>query len=447
MPSNPGTPRSRSSSRPKRSTTNLRDLRLAPLSSAFAENNAPRERLTSTSPHGRHDEALDAQFARQHPSYLQGKSAPTTPGILSRSSNRRLGLSRRGSLHDETEEYFEREDDAEHDRTEIASVQKGKGEAALMAQLEHLQSQQSHSARGYTSSTRTPGARTPGTRTPGPRPLSSHMRSKTATSDSFQSNDKSDSWLLRTGATTSALLQESKGQSWFVSHNKPTARSARESEDEDEDDQYEEMAALSASTAKLQLAGDGDGASPISARASQWGSRYGSRSASRRSSFHDSAALQRPRRRSDGMLAGHNPPLRPLTADPSSGFKNGPRQAEQDEKDQREMDRLTAARSFGLGNLVDSVMNFGLFRSDEGGETSDEECSSNAYGSAAGHDESQEQARERMAAEAKRRREEKERLLSQPPPAPIGRGSDQSQQPSGWQDLAWLLSVASKIVF
>lgn len=244
----------------------------------------------------------------------------------------------------------------------------------------------------------------------------------------------SDDWLTHTGAMASALVQEGKGQTWLVNRATSTAP-VPESETDEDDDQYEEMAALSASTAKLQLASF-DGGSPVSTRVSRWGSRYGSRSASRRTSRIASPVGTRTPRRADAPGYFDDYQLELTVERP--GFLS-PDERRDDFQEQMEIEKLGESNSFGLGNFVDRIMNFNLFKGEEGQETTDDET--------ANADETPEDAERRREAEMKRRREEKEKLVSQPPPAPLGGANEAPGDGGGWKDAAWLLSVASKAMF
>lgn len=236
-----------------------------------------------------------------------------------------------------------------------------------------------------------------------------------------------DDWLTRTGAATNALLQESKGQSWLASRESSTSLAGQQSDDDD-DDNYEEMAALSASTTRLQFADDEF--SPASTRVSRWGSRYGSRSASRMNSRRGSVTALRTPQPGQDVVAGYfdeEPPSLPAEPD----FVDV--DEEDDGADEREVGRLTQERSFGLGGLVDRLMGFNLFDVEERGETSEEE--------EPGEDE--EGADENAA---KRRKDAKAKVSIQAPTASSA-DADPQPQAQGWQDAAWLLSVASKAMF
>ncbi|KAI7710879.1 hypothetical protein KC353_g9368, partial [Hortaea werneckii] len=216
----------RSSSRPKRSTTNLANLRLAPLSTKFTDDQ-PTNYTTSNSPCEEHN---DFTFARNHSSYLQGRSAPSTPGILSRSSSRKHlggGLSRRGSLYeDETPPYQyagAAQNPTDQLRTDVGSGQipKAKSDAALL-------NQQRLSGYGVPLRGKQYRRSRTGTSTPTGRRISNG----TAEND----EDDNDDWLTRTRASTHALLQEAKGQSWLATRDSSTSLAHLDSDADDIDD-------------------------------------------------------------------------------------------------------------------------------------------------------------------------------------------------------------------
>ncbi|CZT20962.1 uncharacterized protein RCC_06823 [Ramularia collo-cygni] len=407
------TPRSRS--RSKRSTTNLGDLRLAPLSAKFADdsNTTPPAVKTPTADHA------DATFSRQHPSYLQGKSAPTTPGILSRSSSRKHlvggGLSRKNSLYndddDNNDEYDEEVTYAYTGTRDPRKLRRGSADTARAIPKSNSEAtllpNKPHSpTRRYKYPVRRPrtGASTP------------------AAVD--------ESWLSHAGATASALVQEGKGQSWLASRE-VVARPTTESEEEEDDDQYEEMAALSASTAQLHFA-PFDGGSPVSTRVSRWGSRYGSRNASRRTSRRASpSAGTRTPRPGDGMgyFDGHEVEMMGRMG-----------KGEESSESEIEIEQLGEG-SFGLGPLVDRLMGFNPFRGDDGVESTDDE------GYMGKENEGRDEALRQRSVELKRRRDEKAKLAAHPPPAPMGQGGNGEGEVGGWSDAAWLLSVATKAMF
>ncbi|KAK4908691.1 hypothetical protein LTR49_022431 [Elasticomyces elasticus] len=391
----------RSSSRSKRSTTNLAGLRLAPLSTKFAE---PAEEEIARK--ASNDEAPRVTFATQHSSYIQGRSAPSTPGILSRSSSRRNlsgGLSRRGSLYDDAVEY----------QYGAVRLHSGDGERAAMG------SGQIPKARSEaTLATRKAGSLAL-------RKKQYHGRSKTGTNTPRGVHYADDEdWLARTRAATHDIVQEAKGQSWLASRNSSTTLTHLESDDDAIDDGYEEMAALSASQRR-----GGGMLSPTAARVKSpmWGSRYGSRSGSRRTSRR-------------GSVTGFRTPLAvPAGLDMTSYFAEAvespvePEYFHAEEDGEGDVARLSDQQSYGMGGIVDRLMQFRLFSVAEKEEmTTDEEDPGNETGN---------ESDVRRAEGAKTRRNERVKVAYR---APV---PDEAQGEGGWQDAAWLLSVASKAIF
>ncbi|KAK5133953.1 hypothetical protein LTR08_007073 [Meristemomyces frigidus] len=413
-----GTTTPRSSSRSKRSSTNLSDLRLAPLSTKFAEPAPHHARAAQNA----YDQPAEKSFSRQHSSYLQGKSAPTTPGILSRSSSRRHvggGLSRRGSLYEE-------ENDVSYQYAAIASDQSSQVRAD--AGSRHIPKAKSEAALYVQRRLSGQGV---------PLQKKQNVRSKTGTSTPMprhRPRDPDEDWLTRTRASTNALLQEARGQSWFASRDSATSLAYLNSDDSD-DEGYEEMAAISASNARSRVDDDIPSPSATRVRNPAWGSRYGSRASSRRTSRRGSmTALRTPRVGPNGSTAGyfdeepHALPTEPDFVDPE--IEEG--------ADESEVARLTGAQSFGLGGIVDRLMGFNFFTVEELEDTTDGEADPGA--------EVRSEVRERLTAEAKWKWK-REQKLQMSPSAPSGRDSKGEQEEGGWQDAAWLLSVASKAMF
>ncbi|PBP19396.1 hypothetical protein BUE80_DR009890, partial [Diplocarpon rosae] len=149
-----------------RSHTNLSHLTLAPLTSRLPLSDADALPLSSSS-------------------YIEGRSAPTTPSILSRSSSR-VSLKKPMSI----------------------ALPKSKSSTHLLA------------ARKQPRGATTPG----GTRLKNELNLSA-----------YSEKDRSDSdWLLRAGAAISSSTRESKGQSWLVSRASSTSLTGQRDEDEEE---------------------------------------------------------------------------------------------------------------------------------------------------------------------------------------------------------------------
>jgi hypothetical protein len=110
--------------------------------------------------------------------------------------------------------------------------------------------------------------------------------------------------------------------------------------------------------------------------------------------------------------------------------------------DDEEVSRLARQKGLGLGGIVDRLVGFSLFNVDEDGEESEEDYA----------DETVEEAAKRKQAQLMRRREQLEKAASSSANA-TGRTGPESIRPpvqgddGGWQDAAWLLSVASKVLY
>lgn len=403
---------SRSSSRWKRSTTNLANLRLAPLSARFTDDTPSSGSL----------DGQEHAFTKLTASH---RSAPTSPRILSRSSSRRYlgGLSRRSSLYEDDDTDTRKhgygygggvkdETRVAAPRLEIATgqVPKAKSEAALGVPTHQqrlsgsgVQVKRKHNA--YYS----PGNRASGTTTPRVR--------------------IEDDWLTRTGLAANSILQEQKGQSFITSRNSQTTLGldTQDLTDDDDDEGYEEMAAMSARTTRSGFADDE--LSPISTRASRWGSRYGSRRTSRRGSMV-------------GFTSGSRTPLASTQPQHSDGRNNYfdpttlalPLEADFVDDDDSSVDENSFSTSTftSLGGLVDRLIGFNLFNVDEGRETSTES-------EAEEPSETVDEARKRIGAEQKRRRVEKARLQDAQQRRFGGGGEGDG---AGWEDARWLFGRA-----
>jgi len=120
----------------------------------------------------------------------------------------------------------------------------------------------------------------------------------------------------------------------------------------------------------------------------------------------------------------------------------------EEEGEDEEVRRLARQRGFGLGGLVDRLVGWTLFNVDEDREESERED---------GRGEEPESAAARRRAEVRRRRELLERTASSSALAAArrdGAATEEKAMPAtveegeqgGWQDAAWLLSVASKVI-
>ncbi|KAK6438025.1 hypothetical protein LTR95_005774 [Oleoguttula sp. CCFEE 5521] len=381
-------PRQPRSNSKHRSSTNLSNLRFAPLSARFADT-APKKTSAPRSPY---EEAADFTFARHDASYIGGKSAPTTPGVLSRSSSRKHmagGLSRRGSLYDDQGEEVAGGDES---LTVGGGMVKAKSEATL-ATGERL------AGYGVPLRKRQAGqqrSRTNGTTTPRVRSRVLH----------------DEDWLSRATTATNALLQESKGQTWIATRDSSASLHVASSEDDDADEGYEEMAASTIPQSRPRTAASA-AATP---RPQTWGSRFGSRPASRRTSRRGSVSrTPGPTSIEPSNTYFDHPALNEVSS-PTSSRSASP------EVNEAELEALTQTQTNGFGGLVVRVMGFSIF-----GTAESEESGADT-----------ELDRQRNGDEAVPRRR------AQLPPPPARQNTAQGEQVGLWEDAAWLLSVAGR---
>lgn len=372
-----------------RSSTNVGHLSLAPLTSRLPLNDFD-ELPTSLEPRAAHDHRI---------SYLEGKSAPTTPGILSRSSSR---VSLRKQTRDE-------------------------GLAKSRSSANIANSRQQTLKSGLT----TPGGRFK-------RPMGKDDLSLT----SLTAADSNDSdWLLRASALISTGTKESKGQAWLVSRASSTSLTGQGDEDEDEEEKSLARERESRRGSNGGAFGDADDEfSPITTRMSFGGgasrptSRYGSRPTSR---VHS-------RRGSRINLASplvHTAKEKQGYFDREEDFLAEPDFVDVDEdvdyETQAAQDEVTVRRlaktGSGLGIWVEKLMGWSLFAVEEDGEDSDVETNGDKTdGSAEGIRRSRSELRykEDVAGDV---------IVDEKLPPP-------GDEEGGWQDAAWLLSVATKVL-
>lgn len=203
--------------RSRRSHTNLSNLRLAPLSTDFSFP-PPDDPSPSTSPTNL---AVPPSYQTHHVSYIQGRSAPSTPGILARSSSRSrqdARLSRQLSLYSTADDEYYSNNNNDHGINPIyAGVRVNKDGVALSA------------LRGEPGMAIIPKSKSDAAllahqrRAPNIPALGYHQRSFTSAGTSGSNvgkkRSKDDDWLTRAGLTTSSLLRESKGHSSWLTHS------------------------------------------------------------------------------------------------------------------------------------------------------------------------------------------------------------------------------------
>ncbi|KAH8821189.1 hypothetical protein F5884DRAFT_766902 [Xylogone sp. PMI_703] len=356
-----------------RSSTNLNHLSLAPLTSRFPI-----------------DESEDAPYPVYQPSYLEGRSAPTTPSVLSKSLSRvSLGT------------------------TPGSTLSKSKSSTHLVVR---------RTRHGL-----------PRSMPPGSKPRRGVARDE----GTLSSKDRNDSdWLLRAGALMSNSARESKGQSWLVSRASSTSLTAQRDEDEEafERELARERVINSRRGSNAGAFDADDEFSPVTTRrslsfgpGSHPASRYGSRAQSRRGSRGRSMTPHVVER--EGYF-DHLPETEEFVAEPDfvdveeEGYDYGDAAKE----DEAMVKKLTKAGSLGLGGWVEKMLGWNLFAVDEDAEESDMES-----------DEDEEEA-EHSESHNKDDKDDAVPLPQDKLPPP------DAEDAGGWQDAAWLLSVASKVL-
>jgi len=370
------------SRRHDRSSTNLNHLSLAP--------------LTSKLPISDHEESS------YHTSYIEGRSAPTTPSILSRSSSR---VSARKPIN--------------------LSLPKSKSSTQLMPRPQ---------AR---SGTTTPGHMTPGR---------SKLRHGIIKDDlSISTKDRNDSdWLLRAGALMSSSARESKGQSWLVSRASSTSLTAQRDEEEEDLEREREQASRRASRRGSITGGafDADDEfSPITTRRSlSFGpatggnsrpmSHFGSRANSRRGSR---PMIHAPMGEETKGYFDQDFTIEGLPAEPDfvDVEEEGYEDADQAKKDEAMVRKLARASSLGLGGWVEKMLGWSLFAVEEDGDETEFETV----------DEKAEDSELSSRTPSRRNFDGTAELPPEARMPPLN-----PNEAGAWNDAAWLLSVASKVL-
>ncbi|KAF2834000.1 hypothetical protein CC86DRAFT_365743 [Ophiobolus disseminans] len=423
---------SRASSRSRRSYPNLHSLSLAPLSAKY-----PLDASAPPSP----DEPA-AQTPRT--SYMAQKSAPATPGILSLSQSRSNSRTRSSRHRSKPiyayDAYFVNPENPVRDAGDIP---KAKSTNTLHPGVsfadEPLGSEKRHHVRKGTA----------------PLPLRMPLvRHHTSEAD--------DEWWYRAGLAIAGETRDSKGQGWLVRRESSTSLVKDNDDDGSTHHDPKHMALMSGEHINLDT--DFPTFSPRMSRA---GSRYQSRVGSRVPSARQSRRASRVGSRADllmtpGASARHSLDLPSL----DSHFMEPDFVDEHDDEssgDEEEVARLARERGFGLGSWMDRLIGWTLFDVDEDGEASDEEddededVSDRAF---LPENMTREELRLRREVEAKRRKLERESIIAasalkakeeksieQEGSRPSTSDSLPPEEEGGWQDAAWLLSVASKALF
>lgn len=365
------------SRRKNRSTTALNRLSLAP--------------LTSKLPLDDHDDYTAEPLSappRGNTSYLEAKSTPTTPRLLSRSPGRSHSHTRGGAS------------------TPTRRLPKSKSAVHLPV------------SNGRNS-----------------LPDTLPSRGKRRRDDFALTSDRADTdWLLRASAVISSETRESKGQSWLVSRASSTSLAGGRDEEEEA---FERELARERELASRQASRRGSVAPPEDDAgyfASPSTSRFGSRSHSRVGSRTQVMSPQE-YRAADGYFAQQHQE-ESLVAGPD--FVNLDERLEAIEQDTSQEDeahvrRLVKRGSTGVGTWFDSVLGWGLFSVEENEEEDDSDC--DEEGTECGAEDPIQERRKSSVRQFDGAATASEERMP-PPKADEG----------GWQDAAWLLSVASKVL-
>jgi hypothetical protein len=416
----------RATSRSRRSYPNLHNLSLAPLSAKY-----PLDGSAPPSPD-------EPSTLTPRTSYIAQKSAPTTPGILSLSQSRSNSRNRSGRHRAKPiyayDGYFV---NADHSVRDIGEIPKAKSTSTLHPGVSFADEPTGEVKRHHVRKGTAP--------LPLRMPLVRHHTS-----------EANDEWWHRAGLAIAGETRDSKGQGWLVRRESST--SLVQQDDDPEVRDTKPMTLLSGEHLNI------DDFPTFSPRGSRAGSRYQSRVGSRVPSARQSRRGSRVGSRADlAMTAGMSPLLRRNSFDLDDRFMEPDFVEAHDESDgdEEEVARLARERGFGLGGWMDRLIGWTLFSVDEDGEVSseDEEAEDDANSHFLPQNMTKEELRLRREVEARRRKLEREAIVSasalkarekdgedesRPSTADVQRASEDA---GGWQDAAWLLSVASKALF
>lgn len=367
--------------RHNRSATNLSHLTLAPLTSRLPISDVDEFPLPDS----------------HHVSYIEGRSAATTPSILSRSSSR-VTLKKPSHIN----------------------IPKSKSSTHL----------------GVGKSPRHAPT------TPGGTRLRHTVTREELTISSWDGNDSD--WLLRASASITTSTRESKGQAWLVSRASSTSLGGQRDEDEEEYEQNlareRELSRKGSRRGSFTTADADDESSPLTARRSlSFGpstglrsrpqSRYGSRNQSRRGSraqFFTPLEAER-----DGYFDQQDVDQAELIAEPDfvEDEEDVLEQEQIMKEDEEVVRKLAKANSNGVGGWVERMLGWSLFSVDEDGEDGETDAEAQEKSEAS-------EAVSKRGGDIETLRDAD--IASMPPP--------KDEDTNGWQDAAWLLSVASKVL-
>jgi Protein of unknown function (DUF3984) len=357
----------------------LQHLSLAPLSSRFPIDDD-----------GYDEDIQDANTLAS--SYIQGKSAPTTPSILSRSHSRQR-KGKKLSIHEST--YTPNLDMANQ-------MINSKSTGALLAQ-----GQRHHSRR------------------------STGNHSPVAVRHAKNPSQPDDEWMHRAGLAIASEMRQSKGQAWIVSRDSSTSLVDQSALEHSYTHDHLFAARSGQHFGEIE---DGLVTPKFSRNPSRAPSAKTSRRGSRAGSKMDFMTPMDAHTPSQWAADGYFDDLEGTEPDFVDVEDEGA-------EDEEEVSRLAKQKGSGLGGIVDRLVGFSLFNVDEDAETEEDNE----------HEETAEQVARRKQLEKKRRKAQLERAASYSAVATSRVEIVQPPQPrgeeGGWQDAAWLLSVATKVLY
>ncbi|RDA92572.1 hypothetical protein CP533_0900 [Ophiocordyceps camponoti-saundersi (nom. inval.)] len=325
-------------------------------------------------------------YNRRSSSYLQGKSAPTTPRLLSRPTTPSAARSR-----------------SHHRRRPSAPT-----------------------------TTNRPAS---GTATPRRRGL----RGDDGGSLGIGLRDGADGdWLLRTGALITSEAREFKGQSWLVSRQSSTSLAGMR-DDENDDDAREEREAREREMMASRR-GSRRGSSEVDPSTPE-GSRFNSRYTSRRQSIAENRSfVATPLHQPDGAYFD----------DVGPDFVNLDARLEELELDTADEDeaavrRLVRNGHAGKGSWISNVIGWSLFSVNEDEDDEDEDDDEDDGDDDA--DESIASDEKQSPCSVSPSGRWPSRHNSDTVGGPLERMPLPAKEQGGWRDAAWLLNIASKVAF
>lgn len=414
------------SSRSRRSYPNLHNLSLAPLKTSSIDASMP------PSP-------SEGQVQTPHTSYMAHKSAPATPGILSLSQSRSSSRSgRRRSKGYAYESYFLNPDAPHRD---VGDIPKAKSTSHMLPGVSFADEPRArhHQRKGTAPALRVSAVR-------------------------HHTSEPDEEWWHRAGLAIAGEARDSKGQGWLVRRESSTSLAPEHEERSPHDPRH--MALLSG-----EHFADVEHHSPFTPRMSRAGSRLhsamNSRVGSRVPSARNSRRGSRVGSKVDLMMSGavKPPSARQSLELDESMFEEGMVEPdfvddEESDGDEEEIARLAAERGFGLGSWIDRFIGWSLFSVDEEGDDSDEDEEEDDDDAVRPENMTKEELKLRREVEAKRRKLEREAIIAAAAvknqgsevQAADGSGATEADRPpnedgGGWQDAAWLLGVASKVIY